>query len=137
MTSTSRRARERRRRWPPLVFVALVESAPLLVQAPVAGVSTRLERRVDLGPAGPHCRARVAVGRLVMPGLVDQQPPYTGGTGLGDRTLHPGSSRRVLGRDQADIGADRGPGEPGPVTDLYGQRQSGQRRDATQTTQPV
>ena len=94
-------------------LLAFVESAPLLVQASVAGVPTGLERRVDLGPTGPHRRSWIAVGRPVVPGRFDQQSAYVRVAGLGDRTLHPGGTRGVLGGDQADVGADRRPGEAG------------------------
>ena len=72
-----------------------------------------------------------------MPGRFDQQPTHMGIAGLGDRPLHAGVARGVLTGHQADVGADRGPGEPGPVTDLDRQRQTGQCRDAAQTAQPV
>ena len=72
-----------------------------------------------------------------MPGRFDQQPTHMGIAGLGDRPLHAGVARGVLTGHQADVSADRGPGEPGPVTDLDRQRQTGQCRDAAQTAQPV
>ena len=42
----------------------------------------------------------------------------------------------ALGRDQAEVGADRGAGEPVPVADFDGQPEPGQRRHPTQATQP-
>lgn len=58
-------------------------------------------------------------------------------TGLGDRALNPAGTRGVLTRHQLDVGPDRGAGEPRPVTDLYRQREPGQRRDPPQATQPA
>src|SRR6478672_10572059 len=49
----------------------------------------------------------------------------------------PVSARGELNGHQADVGADRRAGEPRPVTDLHGQGQPGQRRDATEATQPI
>ena len=76
-------------------------------------------------------------GRAVMPGRLDQQPSDMGVAGLGDRTLGPRLARGVLGGHQPEVGADRPTGQPRPVTDLDGQPERGQRRDAPQTTQPA
>src|SRR3954470_13274350 len=96
-------------------FLAFVETAPLLVQTPVAGMPTGLEGGVDLGPAGPHRRPGIAISRPVMPGRLDQQTPHVGIAGLGDRPLNPRGARGILSRYQPDVGADRGSGKPAPI----------------------
>ena len=68
------------------MLLAFVETAPLLVQAAVAGVPTCFERGVDLGPAGPHRGTGIGIGGPVVPGRLDQQPPYVSIAGFGDRT---------------------------------------------------
>jgi len=108
------------------VLAAFGETAPPLVEAPVTGVAASPKRQVDLGPADPKGGPRGAVGLAVMPRRFDQQPSHMGVAGLGDRTLHAGVARGLLRRHQADVGADRGSGEPRPVTDLHRQRQPGQ-----------
>src|SRR4051795_5257832 len=97
------------------MLLAFVETAPLLVQAAAAGVPACFERGVDLGPAGSHRRTGIAIGGPVVPGRLDQQSAYVSTAGFGDRALNPRGARGVLGRNKADIGADRGPGEPGRV----------------------
>ena len=72
-----------------------------------------------------------------MPGRFDQQSSHMGVARLGDRPLHAGIARGVLGGHQADVGADRGAGEPRPVADLHRQRQAGERGDTAQAAQPI
>jgi hypothetical protein len=92
--------------------------------------STFAQRDRIVGP-------RIAVGMAVMPGRFNQQPPDVGVARFGKRALHPGCSRGVLAGHQPDVGADRGPRETRPITDLDSQRQARQRRDAPQTSQAV
>ena len=86
---------------------------PACPRARSAG-STLAQRARSVGPD--------VLGRAVLPGRFDQQA-HMGVAGLGDRPLHAGVARGVFGGHQADVGADRGPGEARPATDLHGQRQ--------------
>lgn len=55
--------------------------------------------------------------------------------GFRDGPQGPGLSGRMLRRDQAEVSADCGAGEPVPVADLHGQSKCGQRRDTAQALQ--
>jgi hypothetical protein len=57
--------------------------------------------------------------------------------GLGDPALNPPISRGALAGHEAEVGADRGAGEPLPVGDLDTEPDRGQRRDPTQAPQPA
>ena len=87
-TSTTRRARGRRRLGDDRPLPALNETEPSIVQAMVPGVA----KSPSAGEARSHLahdRAGVAVGLAVMPCGLDKEPPGVGVAGLGDRALHP------------------------------------------------
>lgn len=54
---------------------------------------------------------------------------------FGDGAKGPGCARGMFCRDQAQVSADCGVGEPVPVADFHGQSKCGQRRDAPQALQ--
>jgi len=119
--------------WP---LVAVIEVEPALVEALVAQVGTGNDRAGCVVPAPQH-GVPWPVGRLVVPGGLDQQPTGMGVTGLRDRGHHPPLAAGCLAGGQAEERANAARIEPGPVTDLDGQPEPGQGADPTQATLPV
>src|SRR5664280_89753 len=118
-------------------LLAFGELQPPLVQATIAGVTPGPSSRRRELPPGAHRGPRGAVGLVVVPSSLDQQPAGVGVAGLGDRALGTGLTRGGLGRYQAHIGPDTGAGQSVPVADLDGQPERGQRGDPAQTAQTV
>lgn len=111
------------------------ETHPPAMQSAVALIPTSTSSSGGSVPPRPHHRTHVIPGPVV-PRRLDEQPPDMGVPGLGDRSLRPRGTRRVLRRYQPDERTNCVAGEPVPITDLHRQREPGQRVYTPQTRHP-
>jgi len=111
-------------------LVSLVKGEPAFVEAPVGEVRAGGYRPGCVGPPAEHGVPR-PVGRLVVPGGLNQKPAGMGVPGLGNTGQDPFLTAGGFTGNQAEVGPKAGGVEPGPVPDLDGETEPGQSRDSS------